>query len=108
MNLLPKHDILRRLAELIELKHRNVSASHCSPPRLLSVQDAERRCLQMGRAFMQYDKNRDGSIDRDEFRQMLNDMGLTYASFCVYSSPGSLPLTLWVLAAGSPIRSLSS
>ena len=57
---------------------------------------------------MQYDKNRDGSIDRDEFRQMLNDMGLTYASFCVYSSPGSLPLTLWVLAAGSPIRSLSS
>ncbi len=25
MNLLPKHDILRRLAELIELKHRNVS-----------------------------------------------------------------------------------
>ena len=32
MNLLPKHDILRRLAELIELKHRNVSASHCSPP----------------------------------------------------------------------------
>ena len=43
----------------------------------------------MGRAFMQYDKNRDGSIDRDEFRQMLNDMGLTYASFCVFSSPGS-------------------
>ena len=62
----------------------------------------------MGRAFMQYDKNRDGSIDRDEFRQMLNDMGLTYASFCVYSSPVPLPLTLWVLAAGSPIRSLSS
>ena len=30
MNLLPKHDILRRLAELIELKHRNVSASHLS------------------------------------------------------------------------------
>ena len=43
----------------------------------------------MGRAFMQYDKNRDGSIDRGEFRQMLNDMGLTYASFCVNSSPGS-------------------
>ena len=67
---------------------------------------------------MQYDKNRDGSIDRDEFRQMLNDMGLTYASFCVSRVPvplplcllesWSLPLTLWVLAAGSPIRSLSS
>ena len=59
--------------------------------------------------FKGWDADSSGAIDRDEFRQMLNDMGLTYASFlCVYSSPGSLPLTLWVLAAGSPIRSLSS
>eukprot|EP01043_Picozoa_sp_COSAG02_P018097 COSAG02_NODE_836_length_16647_cov_17.589014_4_plen_441_part_00 len=53
LGMLPKHDILRRLAEAIELKHTN-----------------------LGRAFMAYDKDKNGVLDRSEFRQMLSEMGI--------------------------------
>ena len=53
LGLLPKHDVLRRLAEQIELKHK-----------------------QVGRAFMAYDTDKDGSIDRSEFKHMLHDIGI--------------------------------
>jgi Ca2+-binding EF-hand superfamily protein len=53
LGMLPKHDILRRLAEAIELKHTN-----------------------LGRAFMAYDKDKNGVLDKSEFRQMLGDMGI--------------------------------
>ncbi len=53
LGMLPKHDILRRLAEAIELKHKN-----------------------LGRAFMMYDKDKNGVLDRSEFRLMLADMGI--------------------------------
>eukprot|EP01052_Picozoa_sp_SAG31_P020764 SAG31_NODE_1576_length_7838_cov_5.738468_3_plen_78_part_00 len=54
LNLLPKHDVLRRLAEKLELKHSG---------------------WKLTRAFRKYDEDGSGKLDRNELRAAIASIG---------------------------------
>ena len=66
MNLLPKHDILRRLAELIELKHRNVSGwpATCCPPRPVCRRQMLKLCWLADGPRVHAVRQKPGRLDR--------------------------------------------